>query len=302
MPSRTPSAKSLEPSPAHKRASSARGAGMAATLRLTELVERIAACQGGETYFSEAEIGSWPADLMAALKASRLLSQASPADSLECPGCEEACVMPVHVMPGTGALPGRALIACDKRDDISRVNIPIASLARLKSSGAMLAESLANILFAELARPVALDGHRWQLGQFQGLKHKSPLVLLMDMVPCLVTAGHTVKLTDVLLFKNESVSLDFPALRGMVDNPIGQAAKDSGTLDDRAARVYARVNVLKAKGKKNFNEQVAEEEGLSIATIKNDYKKHADSLKKPKRGASVFNVASTLVSSRKSKI
>lgn len=43
--------------------------------------------------------------------------------------------MQVHVIPAAGALPGRALIACDKRDDIGRVSVPIERLARLNRRG-----------------------------------------------------------------------------------------------------------------------------------------------------------------------
>lgn len=275
--------------------------GMAALVRLIELVDRIAANQGADTYFSEAEVARWPVDLVKALKASRLLAQASPADEVECPGCEEACVMPVHVVRGTGSLPDRAIVSCDKRDDIARVDIPLTNLGRMKSSGSMLADSLAGILFADLARPIALDGQRWQLGQFAGLKHKSPLVLSLDRMACLALAGHSVNLADVMLFGKGGLGLDLPALRKLADNPTGLAVKATESLDDRAKRVYDRINELKSQGRKPFVKPVADELGLSEATIKNDYKKHADSLKRRKPGASVFDQANPAISSRKSK-
>lgn len=268
-------------------------------VRLVELVERIAACQGSDSYFSEAEVSAWPADLVAALRAMRLLAQASPANSIECPGCEEACVMPVHVISAIGSLPSRAVIGCDKRDDIGRVSVAIGSLARLKSSGSMLAEALAKILFLDLARPAQIDAHRWQLGQFEGLAHKSPLVLSLDTVPMLAIAGHHIKLADVLKVKKGAVVLDQPALRGMVDKPTGRVALESEALDERAKRLYEKVNALKVKGVKNYVKQVAEVEGLSEATVKNDYKKHADHLKHQRVAASsVFAQAKPPVSSR----
>lgn len=243
--------------------------GMAAMVRLIELVDRIAANQGADTYFSEAEVARWPADLVKALKALRLLTQASPADEVECPGCEEACTMPVHVIRGAGSLPDRAIVSCDKRDDIARVDIPLTSLGRMKSSGGMLAESLARVLFADLARPVVLDRLRWQLGQFTGLKHKSPLVLSLDRVACLVIAGHSVDLMDVMLFnRGGDVSLDQPALRKLVDSPTGLSAGTDEKPEEKAQRFRQRINELKASGVKAFLKTLATEENLSVSRIK----------------------------------
>ena len=42
---------------------------------------------------------------------------------ITCPGCEEACLMPVEVIPGTDVRPARIFIACDKRDDVGRISI-----------------------------------------------------------------------------------------------------------------------------------------------------------------------------------
>lgn len=80
--------------------------------------------------------------------------------------------------------------------------------------------------------------------------------------------------------------------------PDGKAARDQESLDERAKRLYHRINELKGRGIKSFVKQVADEEGLSEATVKTDFKKHADSQKQPRRGAfSLFDLGKPAVSS-----
>lgn len=291
--------KPLEASPASKRAASVRGADMAAMVRLVELVERVAACQGADAYFSETEVSAWPADLVAALRAMCLLTHASPANSIECPGCEEACVMPVHVIPATASLPSRALIGCDKRDDIGRVSVTIGSLARLKSSGPMLAEALAKLLFFDLARPTQIDAHRWQLGQFEGLTHKSPLVLSLDTAPMLAVAGHHIKLADVLRFKRDAVILDQPALRKLVDSPTRRSSEGDEKPEDKANRIRVRIKELKAQNVRAFQATVAKEEKVSVARIKQILAAHPENA--PASWTTGLGSAKTSTSSKKSK-
>lgn len=240
---------------------------MASDTLLVALVERIAACQGGDTYFTANEVASWPADFTRAIESIGLLGNASPAQSVVCTGCEEACVMPVVVIHG--ATP-RALIFCDKRDDIDRVEVPFGSMERRKSSGNMLAEVLAKLLQMSTSHLAQTDANytRWEVGQLQGTKRKSPLVLALDLEPVLAVAGHTVKLVEVLAFKKGAVAIDLPALRKLVDNPTGQPAEASETPEERAQRFRAVRDRLKVGGVKAFQKEAAKEVGVSVQRFK----------------------------------
>lgn len=243
-------------------------------LLLIELVERIAACQGADTYIPESELAEWPADLVQALRGMKLLAQASPATSAECPGCEEACVMPVDIVFGPESGAAQAMTWCDKRHDIGRVVVPITSLARMKSSGALLAHALATLLQIEPVRPEQVDALRWRLGQFQGTRHKGPLVLSLDLKPVLMLAGHSVALVDVLRFGKGGVTADSAELRKLVDSPTGMQAAGEEAPQERADRIRARMAALKAQGVRNYRQRVAEEEGLDpsrIGQILRDY-------------------------------
>ncbi len=240
----------------------------AANAELARLVERIAACGGADTYFTEVEVNGWPVELVQALRALPLLTPASPVTHTECNGCEQACFMPVEVIPGTTPAFDRAFIACDKRDDIARVVVPISALAQLKSSGQMLADALVKLLGMANARPTPIAGLGWQLGTFEGTKHRSPLVLSLDLVPKLSIAGRTIGLTDVLRFKSGRLSMDQAALRNLVDNPTGKASEVEEDAADRAQRIHKRINELKKSKVKPYLQRVAEEFGLSKSRIK----------------------------------
>ena len=133
---------------------------MTPTACLNELVHRVVACGGGDAYFTQDEVAGWPLDAVKALEAVGLLAQASHANTTECDGCEEACTMPVHIIPERPPMPGRAFIVCDRRDDIGRVVVAIERLGRRKSSGALLAQALGKALFPESASPVENAAHQ----------------------------------------------------------------------------------------------------------------------------------------------
>lgn len=252
---------------------------MTPTTCLVELIKRIAACGGGDAYFTQDEITGWPADAVKAMGAVGLLAEASHANTAACDGCEEACTMPVHIIPERPPMPGRAFIACDRRDDIGRVRVDIERLARRKSSGQLLAQALGKLLFPEVSL-VDLGGNRWKLGNFQGLKHKSPLELSLVFPPVLTIAGHTVELCELTCVKKAVVVIDQPALRKLVDSPTGHSADESEKAEDRAERYRQRIKELKAKKVKAFLKTLATEENLDVSRIKQILTAHPE---KPKR-------------------
>jgi len=72
---------------------------------LSELFERLCACDGGTVLVSADEIRRWPREAVMAMKKQRLIVKGRPAASAICPGCEHECVMPVHTVStreGTG--------------------------------------------------------------------------------------------------------------------------------------------------------------------------------------------------------
>jgi hypothetical protein len=122
---------------------------------LADLLARVAASKGQALFIGAQELSEWPAAAVATMKAQKLLVRARPAASVECPGCERACAMPIHVVPGPQGGASRAFVVCDKRDDINRVSVPIAYLEQWRVSGDISPASVAQALGVPLPTSVA---------------------------------------------------------------------------------------------------------------------------------------------------
>src|SRR3972149_2533019 len=94
-----------------------------------ELFARLGANNSANVLINEEEMSPWPAAAVKAMKSQKLLAKARPATSAICPGCERACVMPVHSVAAGRSGPA-SFIVCDKRSDINRVPVSPARLAQ----------------------------------------------------------------------------------------------------------------------------------------------------------------------------
>lgn len=231
---------------------------------LIELLGRVGASRGATVLINDAELNLWPSTAVAAMKSQKLLAKARPASSAICPGCERDCVMPVHVLPAGGNRPARAFIACDKRDDVSRVAVDFGRLEQWQTTGELIADALARLLGLTRSNSQAADGGQWHVGILKGKEHNSPVALLAGDNLALSLAGHAVPLVDVLTIEENALAVDKAALIRLVD-------KAEGTTEDtetRRARIKARVGEEKARGTKAFLKLVADEEGISVSRLK----------------------------------
>lgn len=239
---------------------------MTPQLILAELLERIGVQGGAAAFVSDRELREWPGAAVAAMKAHRLITKASPATSTVCPGCEQECVMPVHVINVRGRKPD-AFIVCDKRSDINRVPVPVDRLEQWQATGESVAALLAELLGLHRSRGSSGDATRWEVGMLKGVKHSSHLVLVADGRLTLSLAGHSIPLTDVLSLAGRSLKVDRRTLTRLVDHPIAGAG-DLESAAQRRERLKKRVRVLKAQGVKAFMKIAAEEAGISDTRLK----------------------------------
>ncbi|MEW5864182.1 MAG: hypothetical protein AB1773_11430 [Pseudomonadota bacterium] len=248
---------------------------------LAELLARIGANGGAAVYLGAQELAEWPAGAVAALKTWKLIVPARPAASVVCPGCERQCVMPVHVIPAQAGA-ARAFVVCDKRDDINRVNVPIAHLEQWQASGDTVAAWLAGAL--GLARPdhPGSNASRWEVGMFKGSKLASHLILLAEGELRLALAGHSLRLVDALELKDDCIIIDRRMLNRCVDRPVAGAG-DTESAEQRRKRLRERVRMEKAKGTRAYLRAVAEEEGISPSRLK-------QLIAEPKKPASAWSV------------
>jgi len=231
-----------------------------------ELLTRVGASKGAEALISEEELSYWPAAAVTAMKTKKLLVKTRPSVSAICPGCEQECVMPVHIPPAGPGKP-RPFIVCDKRSDINRVAVPISRLEQWQTSGTSIADLIAGLLV--LRRPDSGDTSvgRWEIGMLKGGKHSSHVVLIADGQLTLNLAGHSIATVDILTFESNAFKLDKRALVRLVDKPIAGAG-DTESATQRRIRLKKRVQAEKNKGNKTFLKTVAEEEGISVSRLK----------------------------------
>ena len=174
--------------------------------------------------------------------------------------------MPVHSIPLPSGDPA-LFIACDKRDDISRVPVPDVQLEQWQASGDSIADLLAGLLSLQRPNMDCSSVGRWEIGVFRGEKHASHLVLTAGDSLTLTIAGHSIALAEVLVLEGNLFKVDKRRLTHLVDQPVAGAG-DIESAEQRRERIKKRVNKLKAQGVRAFLKTVADEEGLSISRIK----------------------------------
>lgn len=232
---------------------------------LPALLDRLAAAAGEVALFSERELAEWPAAALAQLKAEGLLVKGPPADAVVCPGCEEDCTMPVESdTTASGAL--RTFVVCDKRDDVVRVAIARDLLEQWTCSPEQVADVLARLLGIRRSGSDT-TARRWDVGVLKGVKGSAHVVLAIENELRLTIAGHSLPVVDVLELGDKGLIIERRALLRCVDNPV-VAAGGQESAEQRRERLRRRRNELKASGVRNYNQVLAEEEGVSVERIK----------------------------------
>jgi hypothetical protein len=252
---------------------------------LCELLARLGASKSATLLLNEEELSHWPQAAVKAMKWEKLLLKARPATSVVCPGCEQACTMPVHTRRAE-TLIASPFIVCDKRSDINRVAVPINRLEQWQVSANSIADLIIGLL--ALRRPDSRDAPlgRLEVGLLKGRKGSSHLVLLADGRLTLSLAGHSIALADVLTLEGYGFKLDKRMLIGLVDKPIGSAG-NAESAAQRRTRIKKLVQTEREKGNRAFLKTVAETEGISVPRLK-QLLQVKPTPPKPKFGRSAF--------------
>lgn len=103
-------------------------------------------CITGSEVFSKDEVRQWPDGAHAALMAAGILQRMSPAQVLECGGCERHCIKPVHVRARPDGQGAAAFITCDEPEDHGRIPVELGRLEQWQAISAVSAATLAQAL------------------------------------------------------------------------------------------------------------------------------------------------------------
>lgn len=236
---------------------------------LTEVLARVGASADRAVTLEALELQQWPADAVAALKGQGVLRAAKPGDTAACPGCEQACVMPVLQRVRAGG-PAACFIVCDKRDDIGRVPLSAAHLERWRVDGKTLGDALAVLLGSSGCQPVPSDARSLRLGYVAGRADRAAVHMRLDGQGQVMieVAGHALDLGLVLSLKGDRLVLDTRHLARCADAPAAGAALLAETPEQRAERLAARRTALQQRGVRAFLQVIAQEEGVSVSMVK----------------------------------
>lgn len=206
---------------------------------LQDLIQRIGSNGGGILPWEQ--VREWPEGAIEVFEKAGWVKKAVPAKTVECPGCEENCFMPVHVMSAkNGKLP-RAYVACDRRDDMGRVPIPLHYLQQWQISGGQVAKWVSRELSLKGKPKKDKATENFLIGDVQG-KKKTGKVELVSMAPAsLKTSGHSLQLSEVVCFECNQLQIDRTAILNMVDRPLPSnrynssiARREANKLDTQA--------------------------------------------------------------------
>ncbi len=232
---------------------------------LLKLINRISAQKGGIVFISADELNEWPSDIVACMKASGLLEKGQPAKSIVCPGCEQACSMPVNILVNRTNRPV-AFVFCDKRDDTNRVQISLDHIEQWQSSCYLLAKLVSKLLGITHTSTNHSNPDQWEIGIIKGVKHSAHITLRVDTEITLTAAGHSILLTEVVSLEASKFKIDRKRLNKLVDNPIKGGGNDESAAS-RKERLLERKRELQNLGHKEFIQLMAEEEGVSTRRI-----------------------------------
>lgn len=200
---------------------------------IVELLERVNGGRGIALIGWE-DRARWPAEAFAALKRQHLLEQSQPASSTVCPGCEEACTMPVHTR--TGPRGATLFIFCDKRGDISRVVVEPDALLQWHCSMKCLCRFVAGQLGLRQTTHHTADGELWEIGMASGKRREQMLGLRSGDVLSLTAGNRSQPLIELLAFRDGGFSLDVPVVTKLVDSSTTGDKRYTASIGRREAR------------------------------------------------------------------
>ncbi len=178
------------------------------------------AAAGGEAQIITWDaVQHWPADALDRMGGTGILTLATPAQSIECQGCENRCFMEVQHLSGKGNSPRRAFVVCDHpemQSQMGRIQISQERLQQWKVTALQLANVVACLLSIESK---AVDRHgqtNIPIGMIKG-KNGRRWVSLNKSPLTLEVGDHHLSLDEVLYFENDTLKIDQQSIKRLID-------------------------------------------------------------------------------------
>ena len=191
---------------------------------IQELIQLLA--HDGDTLLSWEQVQRWPKGAVQVFQSAGWIVPASLASEVTCPGCEEACYMPVDkLVLGANGKPARGYIACDKRADMGTVKINPVRMQQWQLTHGQLAQWVARSLGLKGKLQKDIASGCFKLGSIQGNERIGSLEFDTENAICVKSSVHTLPLAQIVIFDNNQLIVDQKAIVAMVDLPPGKVAK-----------------------------------------------------------------------------
>jgi hypothetical protein len=205
---------------------------------LVELLAMVGAAKGSASLISSADLSNWPISAVSAMKSQKILTKSKPASTVVCPGCEDACTMPVNTFP-EGMRKASWFVVCDKRDDINRIPVSADDLEQWQADPEAICGFVATALrIRRSGQSDAGSGNR-SIGIATGKKRSQMLCLALSDDPSLIVGDGQLPLGDAVSFGADGYFIDSKMIEQFVDQ--------SNVADPRYTPSNARREVRKLK-------------------------------------------------------
>ncbi len=209
---------------------------------LVELLDRVGANQSAAVLVNDDELHQWPLEAVKALQSQRLIVRTRPASSAVCPGCEQACVMPVHTVPAENI--AASFIVCDKRSDTNRVPVSPGRIIQWQCNADLVCGFIAAFLGLRRSDRQTANSDLWEIGMATGNKRSQMLCLQVNGELALVAGNSRIPLAEFIGFHDGIYSLDIALIQHLVDS--------AATPDNRYTPSTARIEIRKQNTKSMY--------------------------------------------------
>lgn len=183
-------------------------------------------------------VQQWPDGALNRMVERGILTTATPAQSIECHGCENRCFMEVRQLSGPGTKAKRAFVVCDDPEmqgQMGRIAIPPERLQQWKATALQLAQVVAGLLSVECKAEDRHGQANIRVGMVKGKNgrrwlslNKSPLTLEIN--------DHHLPLEEVLFVDNGALAIDRVRIDLLTDKaPASTGKKYQPSTEKREA-------------------------------------------------------------------
>ena len=189
-------------------------------MTLEDVLRELLGCLdgAGEGLVIWEQVRRWPEGAVDVFIEAGWIKPAPPASTVECPGCEDRCFEPVHVVQSQDGQRTQAYVACIHRDDMGRMPIPLTHLGQWQITDVQVARWVSKQLGIKADPKKGKKNRGIELGILQGKQRCGGVSLAFSESVCLKSADQSLPLVEAVSFEDGGLRLDQSAVVELVDH------------------------------------------------------------------------------------